>query len=153
MTCIATDGRTMAGDGLITNANLIVASDARKVRRLANGSIVGCAGEWGLCELVFGWFEKGEDNETIPAVRSRGDDGDTALEALILRPDGMVEIMDDNFAPYRVDCPAAIGVGAEIAIGLMLAGKTPREAVEAVVRRVTGVGGQIVEEKSKGVRA
>lgn len=143
----------MAGDGLITAGNLITSRDARKVRRLDNGAIVGCSGEWGLCELIFRWFEGGENPDVIPSVPGRKVDDETAVEVLILRADGTVQLMDDNFTAYPVDCPAAIGAGCEVALGLMLAGKSPREAVVAVSKVVTTVGGEITEETSKGARA
>lgn len=152
MTCIATDGKTMAGDGLITGGALIIGTKGIKVRRLPDGTLVGLAGQWAGCELTFKWFEDGEKPDHIPDL-PRGKDDDTALEALILRPDGRVQLMDDLFAPYQIDAPAAIGAGSEVALGLMLAGKTPVEAVSEVSARITTVGGKITEEERKGARS
>ncbi len=43
MTCIATDGQTMAGDGLICQYDLVLSREAEKVFLLSDGRVVGMA--------------------------------------------------------------------------------------------------------------
>lgn len=142
MTCIATDGKTMAGDGRALIGQLITTDSRDKLVRAKDGSIIGLAGDTTAAQLVREWFRKGEDLSTIPAVKPSDEPG-TPFEALILRPDGSVEFIDWNFTPVAHDVPAAIGSGREMAVGLMLAGKTPVEAVRLVAKRVASVGGRV----------
>lgn len=148
MTCIATDGKTMAGDGRALIGQLITTDARVKIMHASDGSVVGVAGEASAGALVREWFAKGEDLTSIPTVKP-GEDPGTPFEALILRPDGRVEFMDWNFTAVEHEVPAAIGSGREVAIGLMLAGKTPAEAVAIVARRVATVGGVITKLKPK----
>lgn len=138
----------MASDGRATVGHLITTDDREKMVMAPDGSVAGVAGEATAAALVREWFEKGEDYETIPAVKP-GDEPGTPFEALILRPDGRVEFMDWNFSLVRHDLPAAIGSGREIAIGLMLAGASPKDAVELTAGRVASVGGTIRTLKPK----
>lgn len=146
MTCIATDGKTMAADGLACVGHLITTESRVKLVRCPDGSVVGVAGDATGGALMREWFSKGEDRACLPVIKP-GDEAGTPVEALILRPDGRVEFMDWNFTAVEHDRPAAIGSGREIAIGLMLAGVTPGEAVAGAARRVASVGGKVIEWK------
>lgn len=139
MTCIATDGKTLAGDGRVTAQGLIQTEEGQKVFYAKDGSVVGCSGACTTMELARKWFEGGCPFDVLPKVE------DKDFAALILRPDGRIEWMDVSFAFVPCMAPAAIGSGDEIAIGLMLAGKTPKEAVEITATRMCTVGGKIVE--------
>lgn len=143
MTCIATDGRTIAADGRACVGSLITTDDRVKLTRGTDGAVIGVAGEATAGVLVRQWFEKGADLGRVPAIKPPDDGEGTPFEGLILRPDGSVDYLDWNFAPVARSLPAAIGSGAEVAIGLMLAGKTPAEAVELVTTRVCSVGGTV----------
>lgn len=143
MTCIATDGKTMAGDGLSVVGSLIVEVECEKVRRHPGG-IVGIAGERTINELVHRWFADGEDPDKLPDVGKSAND-ETLFDALILRPDGRVEFMDERFVTVSRAVPAVVGSGGEIALGLLLAGWSPGDAVAEVAKRVSTVGGRIVE--------
>jgi ATP-dependent protease HslVU (ClpYQ) peptidase subunit len=149
MTCIATDGKTMAGDGLSCSGDIIVARDVRKIRRLANGTLVGVAGERISCQMMLDWFEAGEDLDKLPkllATEGSGE-GKSVVDVLIVRPNGKCEFMDERGVAVSRPLPMAIGSGMEIALGLMLAGKSPRQAVREVARHVASVGGKIVSLK------
>jgi hypothetical protein len=82
MTVIATDGRTMAADGRLTEKDLIVTDRAEKLFHAKDGSVVGCAGDCAAIVLGRRWFERGEQEEKLPVMRGRD------FEALVLRPDG-----------------------------------------------------------------
>lgn len=148
VTCIATDGKTMAADGRALIGQLITTDERVKLTHGADGSVVGVAGDATAGNLVREWFEKGEDRSCIPAVKP-GEEPGTPFEALVLRPDGRVELFDWNFTATLMALPAAVGSGREVAIGAMLAGKTPVEAVALVCQRVASVGGQICELEPK----
>lgn len=49
--------------------------------------------------------------------------------------------------PHEVDLPFACGSGSDYAIGAMLAGKSPREAVELAAKKNSATGGKIMEMK------
>ncbi len=139
MTCICTDGKTMAADGQSSRMDMIVGLRRTKLHRLPDGSVVGMAGDGGLIELALEWFRNGEDTSEIPATRGQD------FCALILRPSGRVDLLDGLFVRYRAEAPAAIGTGDQMALGALLAGATPREAVKLVASRCTTVGGRITE--------
>lgn len=144
MTCIATDGKTIAADGRSCMGDLIMTDEAEKLVRGTDGSVIGCAGDRGACALVREWFAKGADTETIPKLHPSEEDGGP-FTALILRPDGKVEGLDQHFVFMPRSAPAAIGTGGEIALGALLSGKTPKEAVALAAEHVTSVGGKVHE--------
>lgn len=148
MTCIATDGERMVADGRSCISDLITTDSAVKMAHGTDGSVIGCAGDRGACTLVREWFEKGADLATIPALPASAD-GESPFDALILRPDRTLLALDFHFTYMPREAPAAIGTGGQIALGAMLAGKTPREAVEIAATKVTSVGGCITEAKPR----
>lgn len=150
MTCIATDGKTMAADGRSAEGDTIVNDEAVKMVRRSDGAIIGCAGETPICELVRQWFRSGGDPKNIPDVKAADPEDPSGFSALILWPSGEVQYLDWNFTPTPRALPAAIGSGADIAIGAMKAGKSPRQAIALVAQSSTTVGGKIRTLKPKG---
>lgn len=147
MTCIATDGKTIAADSRSTVGDLICTDEASKLIKGKDGSILGCAGDHGACQLVRDWFSRGANFDELPRVK-RGPDGESAFVALILRPDGSVEGLDDHFAVMPRSVPSAIGSGGQVALGAMLAGKSPGDAIRLTSGHVTSVGGRVDERKA-----
>lgn len=135
MTTIATDGRTMAGDGLVTGNGIKHMQSNIKVHKLPCGTLVGLSG----CTYV-----QQEALEFVAGDRDTLDAGDD-FEALILYPDGTCEAMDGKGRRYQQSVPAVTGSGGAIALGAMAAGATPREAVEIATRYDTTTGGEIIE--------
>lgn len=135
MTTIATDGKSMAGDTL-TSAGGCVTRFAPKVFRTADGRIFGCCGD-STESIKFGtWMIQGGDQPSL---------GDN-FEALVLNSDGTVDWWDNKFTPVRSMAPAAVGSGYQFATGAMLAGKSPKEAVEIAAIRDLYTGGEITVE-------
>lgn len=133
MTTIATDGKSMAGDGLAVRSSLITTFDAQKVTILDDGRIVGAAGERPDCRKFRAWLQDG-------GPRPKFKD----LAALVLHPDGRLMYhtdSDPDGTPTGI--PNAIGTGCEIAIGAMLAGFSPEEAVTVAAERDVYTGGKI----------
>ena len=137
MTAIATDGKSMAGDTLGTCKGFLM-SRKKKVHKLSDGRIVGASGPTTECQMLVRWIAEGGDKPSL------GED----VSALILNPDGTVDWVDNKFEILEnQELPAAIGCGCDLAVGAMLAGATPYEAVMLVATRQLDVGGDITVEE------
>lgn len=136
MTTIATDGRSMAGDGQREHRGTIVIRDAQKVRRLSDGRVVGTAGDVAFGMAMIEWLESGGDPPSIPSDADAG-------TVLVLNTDGSAMMLDKYGKAMPVEVPCAIGSGMDLAVGAMEHGATPQEAVEIAARRDGGTGGKI----------
>lgn len=143
MTCIATDGHEIAGDGLAARDDMVLQLDRDKLFHGQDGSAIGCAGDGAAIELARDWFAKGEPVDQIPNLKGQD------FSALILRPDGRVQLLDGLFVPYTSAAPAAIGAGDTYAMGALLAGAKPAAAVEIACRLSMSVGGKVRTLKPK----
>ncbi len=139
MTTIATDGRTMAADTMScsnfidqrpSEKMLFVPACAINPRPVLYGGS-GCAES---VERYFAWV-KGEIDEK-PKFKS--DDF-----TIISIDDREVYVMYDQLHRIRVGVPYAIGSGSEFAMGAMLAGKSPEEAVAIAIRLDKDSGGEV----------
>lgn len=135
MTTIATDGKSMAGDGQREVRGTISTRNAEKVRRLSDGSVIGTAGDSACGCALIEWLEGGGDAPKL--------EPESGFNALQLTSDGKVFIYDKHCMPMPVEPPMAIGSGMDLAIGAMLAGKSAEDAVMIAVRRDPGTGGKI----------
>jgi hypothetical protein len=134
VTTIACDGKSMAGDGLAARGSLITAFNSEKVVRLDDGRIVGTAGNKADCYKFRAWLR---DGGPIPKFKD--------FAALVLQSDGRLSYHTEDYpAGSPTEAPNAIGTGQEIAIGAMLAGKTPAEAVTLAAMRDIHTGGVII---------
>ena len=137
MTVIATDGKSMAGDTLATCKGFLMGRH-KKVRRLRDGRIVGASGPTTDCQMLVRWIEEGGEKPSL------GEE----VSAIILNPDGTVDWIDYKLEIVENhELPAAIGCGGDLAIGAMLAGATPYEAVMLVTTRQLDIGGEITVEE------
>lgn len=134
MTTIATDGKSMAGDGQAEVGPIITHAHRKKVRRLDDASIVGCAGNATDRIAFCKWLIEGGKP---PRIRK------DEFAALVLRQDGEIEYFDDTCIPLPAEAPIAIGSGREIAIGAMEAGASPKDAVHIAAKRDPHTGGDI----------
>lgn len=147
MTCIATDGKTIAADSRSSLGPLSLDDDVLKLARGKDGSILGAGGQTGVCALVREWWEAGGSTKTLPEITKVDSDGDQTFEGLILYASGTVAFLDPHFTPVSARPPFAIGSGSHVAIGAMLAGASPAEAIAIAARVCPDVGGEIVEWK------
>lgn len=138
MTTIATDGKSMAGDGVRLHFDTIITTNARKVCRMQDGRIVGTAGDVAFGLAMVEWLGSDEAKPDLPS----GSEG----TILILHPGGSASVIDKHGKEIPVMLPCAIGSGADIALGAMLAGASPAEALEIAISRDTGSGGTITVE-------
>jgi len=137
MTTIATDGRSMAGDGQIADQFDTVLDTARaKVHRLSNGSVVGGAGNSFDLLSWRNWLEAGKQGDCPIS--------DERFAGLILSTDGVILWVDHKGREIEVPGPCAIGSGQDFAIGAMEAGATPEEAVRIACKRDSGTGGAVI---------
>lgn len=137
MTTIAWDGTTLASDSRCSSETRSIS--VRKIRELADGSLVGFAGTTTNMKRVVEWLDAGSDPELKPKLR-----GDT--EVLVIRPDGTAIEYDKTLEPIEMkDVVAAIGSGGEYAIGAMEAGLSAVQAVEIACRRDPSSQGPIDE--------
>jgi ATP-dependent protease HslVU (ClpYQ) peptidase subunit len=133
MTTIATDGRSMAADGRVCAGATIFGSNAKKIIRLADGRICGCAGNSRYQAPFVAWLANGGD---LPEM-------DDEFEALVLMPDGTVVSYDHKGRSLPEELPTASGSGREFALAAMDLGASPEEAVKAACARDTMSGGEI----------
>jgi len=122
----------MAADSQVTAGQEITAF-TQKVHRLDDGRIIGCCGPSISCAKFREFMINGGDKPDLS----------DEFRALILHPSGVVSYIEKDFVelPYRA--PAGIGSGSEFAIGAMLAGASPRKAVELAIDRDTHSGGEV----------
>jgi len=131
VTTIACDGKSMAGDSLIT-ANGEIVGNTTKVQRTDDGRIFGASGSIVDITRFAKWMHGAEAPELSEDFC-----------ALILMPNGKVYYVGNKLEPSEYIVPQAIGSGADFAIGAMLAGQSPHEAVEIAMQRDTRTGGEI----------
>lgn len=140
MTTIATDGRSMAADTHSTSEGLIVNRSAVKVTRAKDGSLVGVAGDCSAGALFRRWLDEGERQDSLPNFRGAED-----FIAIVLRPDGRLDAFDKALVAVEYELPAAVGSGGQLALGAMLAGRSPAQAVEIAAQRDGPTGDVVLE--------
>lgn len=129
MTTIAWDGLTMASDSQCSYHSM----DTQKVHRLNDGSLVGLAGNSGLCLRVMRALERGKTEPYAP--------GDYSY--LRVWPDGRAEVSAGDGAipmPHRF---FAIGSGSDYAMGAMAMHATAAEAVRVASMFDSDTGGRV----------
>lgn len=136
MTTIVTDGYSMAGDGRVGWGNNNIYDKAVKIRRIGN-QIIGCSGSADKAIEYLKWCEKGRDREDMPTGMN---DECTALH---LTKSGVFISNGPFFNLKRVNRIIGIGSGAEFAVGAVMAGATPRQAVKIASKIDSGTGGKI----------
>ncbi|MDH7971056.1 hypothetical protein QH494_02585 [Sphingomonas sp. AR_OL41] len=138
VTTIATDGQTMASDGQSSFGNTIVNDAAIKIARLNTGALIGTAGNNARRHAVIAWLN---DGMATPYPFPEPDD-DRDIIALIVDDEGAMFLsgVGDLSA---ISLPAAIGSGSDFAIGAMLAGATPANAVALAAQRDVWTSGKI----------
>lgn len=137
MTVIATDGRSMSGDGLSRDRGGLVCSfSVRKVRRLPDGRIMGVAGNPFDINNLEKWLTEGGEFPELQDTDS--------FDLLVLEPNGDVYCYAKHGRRSKELLPIAIGSGTDLAVGAMEAGASPEQAVRIACARHTECGGEIV---------
>lgn len=133
MTTIATDGKSMAGDGLVTSGDAIFGYNLVKVRRAPDGRIAGASGTGYDADAFHAWLANGGDPPKL----------NEHFEALVLYPDGTCRSYDSDCRSIPEELPSATGSGRLAAIGAMEFGAGPERAVEIACARDAMSGGKI----------
>jgi ATP-dependent protease HslVU (ClpYQ) peptidase subunit len=135
MTTIATDGVTIAADTQMQGRW----RDAVRVQKVhyINGDLVGGAGDVAEIDAFKQWYADGADQDNKPQM-------DDSFVALVLTPEGECYYFYHKLCPIKVGTPYAIGSGAEFAMGAMLAGASPEEAVLIAAQLDNGTNDDIV---------
>lgn len=139
MTTIATDGKTIAADGLACMGDEPIQRDAVKIV-VNGGRLYALAGTQALFPALIEWHHAGAKPADAPAKT----DG---LRWSLLVADGPQSVVGyADHCPYadRVTFPFAFGSGQDFATGAMEAGATPAEAVAIACRRDIRSGGEIM---------
>ena len=148
MTTIATDGKTIVADGLVTS-DFIDAEDAVKIWPVHDAQgvaeIFGTRGDCDLGEAYKAWVLSGYKVKLRPEFPPSEDIDTSFFEALHLHRDGSINyVCGRNFSKIKISAPAAIGSGGVLARVAMLLGKTPVEAVEFASKHDPHTGGEII---------
>lgn len=135
MTTIATDGKSIAADGM-SSSDIVESLTDVKIRRIGK-EVVGCAGTGDISIAYLDYLEGKRGMPIIP---------DSANFYAVHVSKGKVSyVSSPNFSKQKVKLPYAIGSGGQIALGAMLAGASPGMAVRIAGSRDYRTGGRITE--------
>lgn len=124
MTVIAWDGHTLAAD---KQCGTDYPRRVTKIRRLANGELIGVCGWMDRGLILMDWYENGADPAALPEFQK---DENRSCELVIVKPDRSVWVLREYHMPFRVeDKTHASGSGRDFAAAAMHLGKTSPEAV------------------------
>jgi ATP-dependent protease HslVU (ClpYQ) peptidase subunit len=122
--------------------------NACKLFRLKDGSVLAGAGHFDEVIEVVAWFNAGCKEGTKPVL---DDDPDNSTDFVLACPSGIAYWLTSPFL-RRVEIKDpfyAIGSGAQVALGAMAAGATPKRAVEIACQfdQATGKGVNVMRVK------
>lgn len=137
MTTICTDGIAIAAEGRQTAGNQIVSEKASKLHRMPDGSVIGEAGTCTSSLLALQELADSIVEDRQPKL-ARGD-----YTLLQLHENGRVTVYWGELVGLDIPTPAAIGSGADFALGAMHAGSCAREAVRIAKKLDRSSGGRI----------
>lgn len=140
MTTIATDGATIAADGLVQSNGIVATRSFRKIV-VEDCVIYALAGTMCMLRPLIEWVKAGADPERAP--KTAESDWGCLLVIDGLGKEGARCYFSKAPYPDSVDFPFAIGSGREIALGAMKAGKTPRQALDIAADCDIYSGGEI----------
>lgn len=140
MTCIIGDANRLilVSDSQVTDEDSNTKASEEKVFKLADGSLLGVAGDIRSEEKVIEWFDKGCPKGDKPEIKEEHD-----CDFMHLTEEGLF-ISDRSLDFWRVKKYDGIGSGQGIALGAMLLGHDAEEAVWAASKIDLHTGGDIV---------
>lgn len=143
MTTIASDGKTVAVDGLRVCGSEIIDLDTPKIGQ-GDDCVYGFAGAARYFEPALRWHVlRGEENP--PPHPGRSADQSERWSLFVFTPGQVVRYSSDDEWPEAYPYPAAFGSGGVYAQAALLSGKTSREAVEIAAKLDIYTGGTISE--------
>lgn len=136
MTTIATDGKTISADTQSVSG-FIDQIDYKKLHRI-NGLVFGFCGIVSEFHIFKEWMEDGnEDPDNKPTFPNN--DGWSAIYV----QNGKVWEIGPDLMPVRCGQTYAVGTGAGYAMGAMLAGATPAQAIKIAMKLDPKTGGKV----------
>ena len=136
MTTIATDGKTIAGDGLRTFCDEITGTNHKKIR-IVDGKIYTFTGSAALFSPAIKWYAVGANLKALPKAE------DNHWVLVVIDQSGITRITSAMPWPEQFDPPFCLGAGEDFALGAMRAGLSPEEAVRLTAKHFTHTGGEI----------
>ena len=133
MTTIATDGKTMAADTQQSGA-FIGQIDATKLYKI-KGVVYGFAGTPSIYIKYVEWVKLGRPEDDKPDTEDKW--------SVIYIVDGTIWYEHHTLIPIKVGYPYATGSGCKYAMGAMLAGATPGQAVKIAIKLDSDTGGKV----------
>ena len=124
MSIIAYDGKTIAADKQATYAD--VKETTYKIKKLANGDIVGFTGTLSKALMLVKWYEDGSSPKKYPKFQ----EGDDWIRFVVFKTNGKILYYESTSEPIEVlEEKIAFGCGRDLALGAMEMGA---DAVTAV---------------------
>lgn len=150
MTIIVARGFEMAADTAIWSGNDTIAAHMKKITRLPDGSLVGCAGGPRYCAWFAEWL--GQHVSVRPMEWDRSAEPalpDEGFAAIWIKADGTRLRFNGSSLPFEDagDFSACGGAGVPIAIGALAVGATAHEAVTIAIRLSSAAGGDVQVER------
>lgn len=145
MTTIAYRDGVLAGDGRVTQSDMVVSSDTRKVHRLKDGRLFGWAGTAAQAEELLVALRKGKETPVLASLQAlliSLDSGGGSSPTVSYYEDGVWRVEREKFY--------ALGSGSAFALGAMDHGATAAEAVKIASKRDVSSGGKVRTVKLKG---
>lgn len=136
MTTLAYRNGILAADGKATRGDMIVELDAKKLRRLRDGSVTGVTGTPASAEPFIEWLNSGAQDGR-PTLG-----GNTCV--VHLRNDGTIRVYEDG--GWTDEDPSSFlawGSGWQIATTAMACGKSALEAVKLAAHMDIWSGGTV----------
>jgi hypothetical protein len=141
MTVIATDGKTIAADTMMTFGSERQLGQ-RKLRVVQLDSIshtvLAFGGTAAVADALERWFCGGAKPELAPKLG-----GDASWQLLAITREGLAFYNDRVPYPCRVMPPFTMGCGGDVALGAMKAGVSPERAVEIAIEVDVNCGGEV----------
>lgn len=133
MTTVATDGKTVAADSRCIGS-YIEPGNIQKIWVLGK-SIVGFAGDYASGLRFIEWVKGGCNPESRPELED--------FNGLIVSASG-VKLFCEKLVAMKSPRMSAIGSGDRIAMGAMMAGASPKKAVEIAKKLDPSTGGKVM---------
>ena len=143
MTTIAYKNGTLAGDSRIVSGDLIDQGEVQKVFKLGNGVLIGFAGTLSTIQEAIRELKKDPNTLTITKSGRKSKHRDDWCEAIVVYPDGLVKILEENGWVEKKAKHYAIGSGSLPAEVAMRCGKTARQAVKIAMEFDGQTGGKV----------
>jgi hypothetical protein len=137
MTIICVDKHSVAADGLSVFGGIVTSRTTKKIK-VVKGTIYVLYGTTQFFGPAIAWHQAGANPADIPKGDKEND-----WHLVVVDQRGVVQYNWDTPYADPVQQPWAFGANWEVALGLMLAGKTAKEAVEFMCDKSMYAGGEV----------